>query len=275
MAMKRIYTTLIVAISALSAVADTRDSIPDDIRMPGDIPSVKDSIEVPASFWKFPTTSIFSTLPASYDFHHETQLPVFRPQAIHPGIIASWDGGALGGSVSQIHLPGLMGIEQGSIEIGQQLGNFSFTAYAEALKYGSFASLYRQTGVGISLSYDISKRVGVTLYGSLYSNPGLMSPAMRGFAAATAIGGYVDWRISDRFGIKAGGRVERDMATNRWHAQPTLIPYIRLNKRDVIGVDVGGILYNLLYWNRHNKFGGAGNPTIGPPVMKHSEMYGY
>ncbi len=225
--MKRLRIFILATLSALTVVAENRDSLPLDsktiIENRLDIDTIvsQNGLSFQNQSQAAPAATILNSVPLS--------MPVLRPALFLPGNIASWTGGGLYSVVSHEHMPGLMTIERGGFNVGQQIGDFSFSAYVEALHYGTYYGLRRQTGAGISLTYRISPTIGVTLYGSLYSRPGIMNPAMAGYTYSSAAGGYVDWRISDRFGVKAGGRVERNMATNQWRAQPTLEPYVRIN----------------------------------------------
>ena len=53
---------------------------------------------------------------------------------------------------------------------------------------------------------------------------------------------------------------------NRWEAQPIVMPYFRFNGKDEIGLDIGGIMYNLLRSNIGGGWGAVRNPTIPPPI---------
>ena len=69
---------------------------------------------------------------------------------------------------------------------------------------------------------------------------------------------------SSKFGVKAGAQTYRSIMDNSWHTQPMVVPYFRLGGND-IGIDVGGILYNIFV----NANGGKrSNPTIAPPGLK-------
>ena len=184
------------------------------------------------------------------------------------GRIALWRSGGIFGDMGQMSLPGLMGVESGSLFLVQQAGRFTFTAHGDAVKYGYFGGLQTSYGFGGSISYDFSDRIGVTIFGSYYTplHRG-MTPAMQGYTSIPNFGGYVNYRFSDHWGVKVGGQAFRSSVSNRMEAQPIVIPYYRLSKNAELGIDVGGILYNIVKKNRNGSMGGSMNPTIPPPVM--------
>lgn len=211
----------------------------------------------------------------------ELSLPVPYPEDLRPfhvsvptdGRIAVWNSGGLFASGAAASLPGMMGVESGSLIFVQQAGRFTFTAHADAAKYGYFGGLQTTFGFGGSVSYQFSDRVSMTLFGSYYTplNTGMtalhgpMTPGMQGYISIPNFGGYVDYRIGDRWGMKVGAQAYRSSMTNRIEAQPIVMPYYRLSKHTEIGLDVGGILYQLIKSNRGRSAGPNMNPTIAPP----------
>lgn len=201
--------------------------------------------------------------------NHNT--PIFRvPQMRHSpvpyGQIAGWETGGISASMGQASMPGLMGIESGSLWLHQSVGAITFAMSAEAIKYGYFRGLETQYGLSGSLTYDINERFGITLFGSYYTAPhGFMTPATIGYMAIPSFGGFTDWRINDRWGVKVGAQSYRSSITRQWEIQPMVIPYFRLNRKTELGIDVGGILYNLVkaYSGRNTIH--INNPTIPPP----------
>ena len=179
--------------------------------------------------------------------------------------VASWNGGGVYAEGGYESLPGLMNIDNGAVNVYQRFGSITATAYGEAVKYGYFNGLITTWGYGGSISYRISDNLSITGFGG-YSTAsgGFFSPAMSGYVGTTNFGGYLDYRISSKFGVKAGAQTYRSIMDNSWHTQPMVVPYFRLGGND-IGIDVGGILYNIFV----NANGGKrSNPTIAPPRLK-------
>lgn len=203
----------------------------------------------------------------------QLSLPRPYPRDLRPftvsvptdGRIFLWRNGGIFGSGRQESMPGLMAIESGSLILVQQLGRFTFTAHGDATKYAYFGGLQTSFGFGGSLSYQFSDRVSMTIFGSYYTPiNGGMTPAMLGYTSIPNFGGYVDYNFSGRWGVKVGAQAYRSSMTNRIEAQPIVMPYYKLSKHAEIGLDVGGILYNVIKNNRNRS--GRMNPTIAPPL---------
>ena len=177
-----------------------------------------------------------------------------------------WRNGGLVGKVSRENLPGMMGVETGGFALTQDFGKFSITAYGEALKYGYYGGLSNSFGFGGSMTYRANEKLSFTLFGSYYTSPGFATPGMAGYMNIPTFGGYMDYRFNDRWGMKVGAQSYRSMAGRQWQTQPILTPYYRVSKDVELGVDVGGILYHLLEWNKGKKMGHYGNPTMEPPT---------
>lgn len=203
----------------------------------------------------------------------QLSLPRPYPRDLRPftvsvptdGRIFLWRNGGIFGSGRQESMPGLMAIESGSLILVQQLGRFTFTAHGDATKYAYFGGLQTSFGFGGSLSYQFSDRVSMTIFGSYYTPiNGGMTPAMLGYTSIPNFGGYVDYNFTGRWGVKVGAQAYRSSMTNRIEAQPIVMPYYKLSKHAEIGVDVGGILYNVIKNNRNRPT--RMNPTITPPL---------
>lgn len=181
----------------------------------------------------------------------------------YPGIapIASWSAGGIYASGSRQEMPGLMNMDSGAINLWQQFGNLTFEAYGDATKYGYFRGLATHWSYGGSITYKISDNLSLTGFGIYSTASGGFSPAMSGYIGTTNFGGYFDFGFSSKFGVKVGAQTYHSIVENRWRTQPMVMPYFKLGGSD-IGIDVGGILYNILV----NANGGyRSNPTIAPP----------
>lgn len=183
-------------------------------------------------------------------------------------IIRQWETGGLFATGSAESLPGLMGIERGSLNATQRFGAVTVTLYAAAAKYGYFRGLSTTYGFGGSASWQISPTVSLTVFGSYWTPASLHgSPGMLADVAVTNIGGYIDWRFHPHWGVKAGVQSYRSMVYGgRWETQPIVMPYYRTSSGAEIGVDFGGILYQLVRGlSSDSNWGRPGNPTIEPP----------
>ena len=201
-----------------------------------------------------------------------SDMPIFRaPQMryayIPYGQIVDWRNGGISAAMSSTSMPGLMGVESGSLWLHQSVGALTFAASADAIKYGYFGGLETQYGFSGSLTYDINEQFSATLFGSYYTAPhGFMAPSALGYVAMPTVGGFVDWRINDRCGVEMGAQGYRSTLTRKWEIQPMLTPYFRVGKKTKLGIDVGGILYGIIESKLAKRGKYIGNPTIPPPI---------
>ncbi len=198
------------------------------------------------------TTDNLDTREISSMFHNFT-----------PGIatVGAWSTGninAVGGTSS---FPGMMGVESGMVMFSQRVGRFTVEGDVGAVKYGYYRGLRTMWGFGGSLSYDISDRVGVTLFGRYYTKPKLYQPAMLGFSPSQTFGGFMSLKLDDHWGVDVGAQSIMQQNTRNYRFEPIVTPYYKFNNNVKIGVNVGGILYNIFRSSRQE----FGNPTIAPP----------
>lgn len=195
-----------------------------------------------------------------YDF---SRNPVFlyrvtrSPQTDNPGMF-SWKSGAVIVSGNSAQLPGMMAVDNGSIDVYQAAGNFTFNAGATATKYGYFRGLHTQYGVHGSATYRFSPALSAVVFGSYYfgrppvlGNGLPMTPAMLGYYNRNSFGGYADVAINEMFGVHVGAQMVQRTGTMRYEAEPIVSPYIRAGRKKNIKIElpVGQIMYNVL---KHN-----------------------
>jgi hypothetical protein len=187
--------------------------------------------------------------------------------------IFRWHTGGLYGAAASVSMPGLMAVESGRLTFEQELGQFTLSVYGEALKYGYFRGLTSSYGFGGSVTYRASDRLSLTLFGSYYSPMGALTPAMAGYMNVPSVGAYADYSFSDRWGVKAGVQSYRSMVTGRWETQPMVMPYFKISPQHSIGLDVGGMLYQIIKSAAYDKNDTYSNPTIPPPLMRMPEVF--
>ncbi|MCM1401538.1 MAG: hypothetical protein NC189_05950 [Bacteroides sp.] len=201
--------------------------------------------------------SVFAPAPTTGTSHERTvSAPGFAGFNL-------WQGGMMFATGSSFDMPGLMGVETGQIGFSQQFGNFSFQAYATASHYGYFRGLQTVYGFGGSLSYRVSNSLSLTMFGAYATGSKFISPALAGYMSVPTFGGYASIDLNEHWGVNVGAQASRSPVTNRWEAQPIVMPYYKINGKAAVGVDVGGILYNIIQTaNSHRHHA---NPTMGPP----------
>ncbi len=179
--------------------------------------------------------------------------------------IAMWGTGGLMAMGARQSLPGLMGHEHGALTFTQMLGPLSLTASATADKYGYYRGLQTVYGLSGTATYTINETFGLTLFGSYYARNPYMGAAMMPYVSSTNFGGFMSVNFSDHFGVDVGAQSTYRPYARGWHTQPIVMPYYRTDSGAKIGIDIGGLLLEVIdnASGRRNK---AVNPTIGPPI---------
>ena len=164
----------------------------------------------------------------------------------------SWGNGSIIATGAQTTMPELMQIDNGAIGIFQSYDNISLYLGAEANKYGYYQGLHTQYGITGKFTYLLSPHLSFTAFGTYYFggpptlNGGLpMQPAMLGYYQRSTFGGYINYRIDERYGILAGGQAVQQIGTNKYQFEPIATPYFKVGKV-VIGLPVGQILNGVI-----------------------------
>jgi hypothetical protein len=157
-----------------------------------------------------------------------------------------------------------MSMDEGRLTFYQQWGDFSWQAYGAAAHYAFDRGLATQWGFGGSLSYQMTEQIGWTAFGAYHTAAGLLPPAVMGYVRTPTFGGYMDYRFgTTRAGIKVGAQSYYDPLRRQWEAQPILMPYYHN-----VGIDLGGILYQVIKMNTSHPSKHSGNPTIFPTKVQ-------
>ena len=183
--------------------------------------------------------------------------------SFYPGVanIGIWKTGAFFANGSRAYYPGLAGVEKGALNLSQNFGPLNITASAGAAKFGYFRGLTTQWSFGGSMTYSFSERLSLTLFGNYYTRTRIPHPGIREMAGVPSLGGYLNWRFAEHWGIKAGASTQQNIFTNAWETRPIVMPYFRTSSGAELGVDVGGILYEVFRSKSGHSYG---NPTMGP-----------
>lgn len=179
--------------------------------------------------------------------------------------VMAWPGGGLYAAGTMMELPGLMGLERGSLNLAQTFGPVSLTAYAAAHRIGYFGGVQTAYGFGGSIDWRIGDRWRITAFGQYVRPMHPLGPAMAGMMPTSNFGGYVSYDLSDRWGVSVGAQVTRSLVTNQWEAQPIVMPYYKVNKDVSIGIDVGGILYEVVKYYIDRRDARHHGPVMAPP----------
>lgn len=179
-------------------------------------------------------------------------------RTVIPGLstLFQWGNGGVVANGFSATYPGLMKIDSGSLGIYQRIGNLSYYIGGVANKYGYFKGINTQYGINGSISYQFTPDFSLTAFGAYYfGRPSMMCnglpmpPSMIGYYGLSRFGGYFDYRISERFGVKIGGQAVQQFGLNRFEFEPIATPYIKAGtgkRKFRIELPVGQILYNSL-----------------------------
>ena len=184
----------------------------------------------------------------------------FRGDYSTDGILKQFEHGALFGSGAQTTLPGIGRFNDASLGyqhvFNEKLAmQFSFNAMK--------INMARITGQAFSASgalfYHPSDRVTFKVFGSYdIGNSYGMSTNVYGASMS------VD--MSERFGVEMGVQRYYDGMRGRWETVPIVAPYYNFDKF-TLGLDVGGLLYEILRTAVFDRRDAGSGPTIAPPRL--------
>ncbi len=265
-----IIISILCASLAPAATAQTETS--DTVKVREQATKVESALRPWRPVEELPDAMCYFATPASYlGRSYPANDYSFSGRFVTSPYVFQWQGGGLYVSADTDAMPGFMAVESGRLTFGQRLGRLTISAYAEALKYGYFRGMSNSYGYGGSVTYHASDRLSVTIFGSYYTPLRAQSPAMAGYINIPTVGAYVDYGFSDRWGVKAGVQSYRSMVTGRWETQPMVIPYFKISGQHSIGVDVGGMLYQII--RSTVKSDTYSNPTLPPPLRRMPEAF--
>ncbi len=249
------------------------------------IGAIRDYMQIkPKEFWQpLPLKPLLEQVPTSahsplpfqnlsenfsdFSLKDEIRLPyqvnpslLFRGDFSTGGVMQQFSHGKVFGSGAQTSVPGIGRFNNASLGYRHVFNDrWALQLRADAMKI----NMSRITGQAFStsgrLTYRASDRIAFNVFGSYdIGNSYGMS--------TDRYGATMSLDMSDRFGMEVGVQRYYDAMRGRWETVPVAIPYYRFEKFK-LGLDVGGILYELLrnvvFDNRGGDFGGG--PTIRPP----------
>lgn len=192
--------------------------------------------------------------------YHTNPSPLFKGDYSTDGILMRFPNSALIGSGNQTSVPGIGRFNEASLGYLYAINpRLALQVNINAMKI----NMSRITGQAFSasgaLTYRASDRVSFKVFGSYdIGNSYGMS--------THSYGGTMSLDMSDRFGVEMGVQRYYDAMRGRWETVPIVIPYYKFEKF-TLGLDVGGILYEILRNVVFDKRGGGydSGPTIAPP----------
>lgn len=175
--------------------------------------------------------------------------------------IVTWGSGGFAAYGDASHMPGLMGIETGGLMLNHTLGPLNVSVSGSVSKYGYFRGLQTTYNIGGEMSLRLSDRISLHAFGAYSSPYNSINPAIDGFFNTSNFGGFLRFDSESIWGIDVGVSNTYNPSLRSWQAAPLVRPYVKVGGTK-LGVDVGGILYNVL----RNSSKQRSNPTIGPPI---------
>ncbi|MGM9845904.1 MAG: hypothetical protein ACI30K_06720 [Muribaculaceae bacterium] len=175
--------------------------------------------------------------------------------------IVTWGNGGFAAYGSASHMPGLMGVETGGLMLNQSAGPLNISISGSVSKYGYFRGLQTTYNIGGEISLRLSDHISLHAFGDYSSPYNSINPAINGFFNTSNFGGFVRFDSESIWGVDVGVSNTYNPSLQSWQAAPLVRPYIKVGDSK-LGIDVGGILYNVLRNPSKQRF----NPTIGPPI---------
>ena len=213
-----------------------KHSLPNDsLLISNDVPSSKFiGIDVSELYTPTPNYTVPTNVLTEFRYSEapKSQLPYNRLFDVSMPSFNLWRGANLlfYGNINQ--LPGLMGVETGSMAYHQNLGKWHISISANANKYWMpmQKQLATQYGLGGTLGYQLSNNVSLHAYGYYYNTNPLVGPAYSPYVNTSSFGGYANIRFNDRFSTYIGVNRYINPMTGRWTTSPIVTPSIRVGK---------------------------------------------
>lgn len=192
--------------------------------------------------------------------YYTNPSPRFRGDYRTDGVLKQFTHGALFASGGQTSVPGIGRFNDASLGFRHAFNKkWEMQLHANAMKINMLHSTHQAFSTSGAFLYHPSDRVTLKVFGSYdIGNPYGMSTHYYGASLS------VD--ISERFGMEMGVERYYDATRGRWETVPVLIPYYRF-KKFTLGLDVGGVLYEVLRNVVFDKKRDSEGPTIGPPRL--------
>lgn len=173
-----------------------------------------------------------------------------------PHDVAHWKNGILVGNNGINIYNGLGATRFASAMTYQHIGNLTLAGglSLEKMNYGRYnANTIRGS---LSASYRLNDNISATAFGSV-GNVGFFG---QNSMNTYNMGGYFSFTTNNRhWGIDLGAQRYFDPYTRQWRTQPIAMPYYKFNNGQKLGIDVGGLLYNLFL---------NGNESMSPHTVK-------
>lgn len=262
---KVIVLLLLMLPLQMVAQEEVKRAVRDSVQLQGEMISSGVSTEFMDEAVDIPT----SGLSDSSSIHIPLTLPLMLPYAVNPspmfsgdyatsGVLSASDRGVLYGSGSQTTLPGLGRMNNAALGYRYYISPLLvFQLEAAAMKMTLPYSSGMSFGTSGKLTYQLADNLAVNAFGSYYAG--------RTFGMNShSFGGSLTVNLTERFSLEAGVQRRYNPFRSGWETVPVLVPTYQFNRMK-LGMDVGGLLYELLHRAVIDKKNlKMGNPTIAP-----------
>ncbi len=166
--------------------------------------------------------------------------------------------GTLSGSGGQTSVPGIGRFNEAALLYQHVLNqNLKFQLGMNAMKINMSHITGQTFTASGAMIYQATDRLAFKVFGS-YAIGKTYGMTTHTYGASMSLD------MSERFGMEVGVQRYYDSMRGRWETVPMVIPYYKFDKFN-LGLDVGGILYEILRSTVFESKGNMGGPTIAAP----------
>jgi len=192
--------------------------------------------------------------------YHVDTSPLFRGDFSTGGIMWQHRHGAIFGTGAQETVPGIGRFNEASVGYGHVFNDrFSMQLSADAMKINMINFVGETFSTSGRLSYRASDVVAFNVFGTYNIGNSY------GVGAADRYGATVSVVMSDHFRMEVGAQRYYNTMRGRWETVPVAIPTYRFDNGFELGLDVGGIIYEILRNTVFDSNQRNQGPTIAPP----------
>lgn len=225
-------------------------------------------ISLPALNPALPRQLELGNLP-SYSFkeelhipYHVDRSPLFRGDFTTGGVLWQHRHGAIFGTGGQETVPGIGRFNEASLGYMHAFNDrFTLQVSADVMKINMINFAGQTFGTSGRMSYRASDQVAFNVFGT-YNIGNTYGMNTDRYGATVSV------VMSDHFRMEVGAQRVYNAMTGRWETIPVAIPAYRFDNGFELGLDVGGIVYEILrntvFDNKHRNDG----PTIAPPRLE-------
>lgn len=204
----------------------------------------------------------------SFSFKEELHLPyytdrnpLFRGDFSTEGVLWQHRHGAIYGTGEQSTVPGIGRFNEASLGYSHVFSDrFSLQVSANAMKINRINFAGQTFSTSGRFSYQASDRVAFNVFGS-YNIGNSYGMSTDSYGATVSV------VMSDRFRMEVGAQRYYNAMTGRWEIVPVAIPTYRFSNGFELGLDVGGIIYEILRSTVFDNSSRREGPTIAPPRL--------